>query len=165
MSGYQKRFGGGAWRFHGIHGGSEIYFAIPRGNSHLRKFPFSYVHTFSQNPTFKNISTLEGTFIKSPLGCPFLSNTPWKPGRPIGQCTTTGNNQQLLNEAEQDMKNSADRGGCYPPRPILWRPKPPFPSSSNACHAGLLGRADVRQRDHQNKQPNILSYTPLEHLP
>ena len=22
--------------------------------------------------------------------------------------------QQLLNEAEQDMKNSADRGGCYP---------------------------------------------------
>ena len=72
MSGYQKRFGGGAWRFHGIHGGSEIYFAIPRGNSHLRKFPFSYVHTFSWNPTFKNISTLEGTFIKSPLGVPFF---------------------------------------------------------------------------------------------
>ena len=22
--------------------------------------------------------------------------------------------QQLLNEAEQDMKNSVDRGGCYP---------------------------------------------------
>ena len=76
MSGYQKRFGGGAWRFHGIHGGSEIYFAIPRGNSHLRKFP-SFVHTVSWKPTFKNISTLEGTFIKSPLGCPFLSNTPW----------------------------------------------------------------------------------------
>ena len=27
------------------------------------------------------------------------------------------NNQQLLNEAEQDMKNSAVRGACYPPRP------------------------------------------------
>ena len=25
--------------------------------------------------------------------------------------------KQLLNEAEQDMKNSADQGGCYPPRP------------------------------------------------
>ena len=25
--------------------------------------------------------------------------------------------QQLLNEAEQDMKNSADQGGCYPQRP------------------------------------------------
>ena len=25
--------------------------------------------------------------------------------------------QQLWNEAEQYMKNSADRGGCYPPRP------------------------------------------------
>ena len=24
--------------------------------------------------------------------------------------------QQLLNEAEQDMKNSADQGGCYPQR-------------------------------------------------
>ena len=24
------------------------------------------------------------------------------------------NDQELLNEAEQDMKNSADQGGCYP---------------------------------------------------
>ena len=30
------------------------------------------------------------------------------------------------------MKNSADRAGCYPPRPILWRPKPPFPSFSSS---------------------------------
>ena len=27
------------------------------------------------------------------------------------------NIQQLLNEAEQDMKNSADQRGCYPPMP------------------------------------------------
>ena len=27
------------------------------------------------------------------------------------------NTQQLLNEAEQDTKNSADQGGCYPQRP------------------------------------------------
>ena len=26
----------------------------------------------------------------------------------------SNNNQQLLNEAEQDVKNSADQGGCYP---------------------------------------------------
>ena len=26
--------------------------------------------------------------------------------------------QPLLNEAEQDMKNSTDQGKCYPPRPI-----------------------------------------------
>ena len=26
------------------------------------------------------------------------------------------NIQQLLNKADQDMKNSADRGGCYPRR-------------------------------------------------
>ena len=24
---------------------------------------------------------------------------------------------RLLNEGEKDMKNSAGRGGCYPPRP------------------------------------------------
>ena len=27
------------------------------------------------------------------------------------------NNYQLLDEAEYDMKNYADRGGCYPPKP------------------------------------------------
>ena len=32
-------------------------------------------------------------------------------------CKNKPYNQQLLNEAEQDMKNSADHGGCYPQRP------------------------------------------------
>ena len=34
---------------------------------------------------------------------------------------------QLLNEAENDMKNFADRGGCFPPRP---RAEAPFPYSA-----------------------------------
>ena len=28
-------------------------------------------------------------------------------------------NYQLLDEAEYDMKNYADRGGCYPPKPKI----------------------------------------------
>ena len=47
MSGYQKRFGGGAWRFHGIHGGSEIYFAIPPETVIYVNFRF---HTSTPSP-------------------------------------------------------------------------------------------------------------------
>ena len=33
------------------------------------------------------------------------------------KCSHIYSNKQLLNEAEQDMKNSADQVGCYPQRP------------------------------------------------
>ena len=34
-----------------------------------------------------------------------------------GEIFLMNNNYQLLNEAEYDMKNYADRGECYPQRP------------------------------------------------
>ena len=34
-----------------------------------------------------------------------------------GKTKNEENNKQLLDEAEYDMKNNVDRGGCYPPKP------------------------------------------------
>ena len=70
------------------------------------------------------------------------------------------NTQQLLNEAEQDVKNYADRSGCYVPRlkTLIAPPTLPPPqnnnnsSSTGAYHIWVIGKKAAWARPSSSRQ-------------